>query len=150
MMRLVFTFSLLSVLAGVAPAGAQTIGTFRWNLAPYGSVLELTVTQQGAIFILNGFEAQCGGNASLPVSGVAVTQTNGSIFMGLTTITELGRGLHTQAIVLPASGFNGVWHDNAGNSNQSLVFNPGPTCPGGPRTGPNVPDRLGAAEAGPR
>jgi hypothetical protein len=138
-------FVLVSALATTAPAAAQSLGTFRWQLAPFGSVLQLTVTQQGAVYILNGFEAQCGGNASLPVWGVAVPQANGSVFMGLTTITEGGRGLHTRATIL-LSDLGGSWQDNA-NSNGTLVFNPGPTCPGGPRVSPVVPDR--ANEAGP-
>ena len=34
-----------------APANAQTIGTLRWQLAPYGSMMNITVTQQGGIFV---------------------------------------------------------------------------------------------------
>ena len=82
-----------------APASAQNLGTFRWQLAPYGSVLHLTITQQGSIFLLNGFEAQCGGNLSLPVSGVAVPQANETVFLGLTSINENGSGIHTRAYV---------------------------------------------------
>ncbi len=136
------------VLAAASPAAAQTIGTFRWQLQPYGSVLNLTVVQQGSLFLLSGFEAQCGGNASLPVSGVAVPQANGQIFIGVTSITENGQGLHTRAFI-NLSDFNGSWSDNANNSNQPFVFNPGTTCPGGPRTGPTVPDQdaLAAMQA---
>lgn len=140
MKRLLFSFVLGAVLfAAAAPAGAQTIGTFRWQLAPTGSVLNLTVTQQGSIYLLSGFEAQCGGNLSLPVSGVGVVQANGQVFLGLTSINENGRGIHTRAYV-NLTTFNGSWSDNTGYSNQSFVFNPGVTCPGGPRTGPSAPD----------
>jgi hypothetical protein len=130
---------LATILFAAAPASAQTIGPLQWRLAPYGSVLHLTITPQGGIYLLHGFEAQCGGNASLPVYGVAVPQTNGQIFFGLTSINELGRGLHTRAVIT-ASNLTGTWSDNAGNSNQAFVFNPGTTCPGGPRTGPITPD----------
>lgn len=139
MKRFLFPLILGATLLTAAPASAQGLGTFQWQLAPYGSVMHLTVTQQGGIFLLNGFEAQCGGNLSLPVSGVAVPQANGTVFLGLTSITENGSGLHTRAYV-NLSTLNGSWSDNAGNSNQSFVFNPRTTCPGGPRTGPTVPD----------
>lgn len=142
MKRVVYALVLSAILFAAAPAGAQTIGEFRWNLAPYGSVLRLTVTQQGNIFLLAGVEEQCGGNLSLPVTGVAVPQASGQIFLGLTSINENGRGIHTRAYV-NTSNFNGSWSDNAGNTNQSFVFNPGPTCPGGPRTGPTAPDSGG-------
>jgi hypothetical protein len=130
--------TLLALVLSAAPAFAQSLGTFRWQLQPYGSVLQISVTQQGGIFLLDGIELQCGGNASLPVNGVAVPQANGSVILGLTTINENGRGIHTRATVNTAD-FGGFYSDNAGNTNQPFIFNPGETCPGGPRTGPNVP-----------
>jgi hypothetical protein len=128
------SISTVIILLGALPAAAQSLGTFRWQLQPFGSVLNLTVTQQGSIYLLDGFEAQCGGNASLPVSGVAVPQANGQIFFGLTSITEQGRGLHTQARINTST-----FSDNA-NQNGTFLFNPGNTCPGGPRISPIVPD----------
>lgn len=131
---------LVGFLAAV-PAHAQTLGTFRWRLAPYGSVLTLTVTQRGAVYELIGFEAQCGGNLSLPVNGVGVVQADGRVFLGLTSITVDGRGLHTRALINTAD-FSGFWSDNAGNTSQTFQFNPPPTCQPslGPRTGPSSPD----------
>ena len=95
------SLAILAVLFGVAvpSASAQSLGTFRWQLQPYGSVLQISVTQQGGIYLLDGIELQCGGNASLPVNGVAVPQANGSVILGLTTINEQGRGLHTRATI---------------------------------------------------
>ena len=61
------------------------------------------------------------------------------MILGLTTINEQGRGLHTRATI-NTQDFNGFWSDNAGNSNQTFRFDPGVTCPGGPRTGPTAPD----------
>jgi hypothetical protein len=142
--RSLFALVVVAVLAAAVPAGAQTIGTFRWQLQPYGSVLNLTVVQQGSIFLLSGFEAQCGGNLSLPVSGVAVPQLSGQVFIGVTSINENGQGLHTRAFV-NLTDFNGTWSDNASNVNQPFAFNPGETCPGGPRTGPTSPDQGAAA-----
>lgn len=132
-------FALFVLIA--APARAQTIGTFQWQLQPYGSVLNLTVTQVGGLYELHGYEAQCGGNLSLPVTGLGVPQANGTIFFGVTSINENGHGLHTRIYVNAANGFNGTWSDNANNTNQIAKFNPGVTCPGGPRTGPTSPDQ---------
>jgi hypothetical protein len=144
-MRLVRSLLLAALLLPVASADAQTLGTFRWQLAPYGSVLNLTVTLRDGLYEIKGFEAQCGGNLSLPVTGLAVPQANGTIFFGLTSINENGRGLHTRAYI-NTTDFNGTWADNAGNFNAQFIFNPGVTCPGGPRTGPSSPDQGGAAQ----
>jgi hypothetical protein len=133
-------------ILGAAPAAAQSLGTFRWQLQPYGSVLNLTVTQQGSIYLLDGFETQCSGNATLPASGVAVVQSNGQVLLGVTTINERGRGLHTRAFI-NTTDFNGFWSDNAGNTSQTFRFNPGTTCPGGPRTDPTSPDSAGSTTA---
>ena len=129
----------LVLILSASPALAQPLGTFRWQVQPYGSVLQISVTQQGTIYLLDGVELQCGGNASLPVNGVAVPQSNGSVILGMTTINENGRGIHTRATINTAD-FNGFYSDNAGNLNQVFLFNPGTTCPGGPRTGPTSPD----------
>ena len=142
-MRTISALALAALLSAAAPAEAQVLGTFNWQLQPYGSVLTLTITQKGNLFAIEGFEAQCGGNLSLPVTGLAVLQANGQFFFGVTSINENGRGLHTRAF-MNTSNFNGTWSDNAGNTNQAFVFRsttPGPVCPGGPRTGPTAPDQ---------
>lgn len=130
-------FVAVILVASAVPAGAQSLGVFRWQLEPYGSVLNLNVTPQGSIYLLNGFEAQCS-NPSLPAWGIAVPQANGTILIGLTTITEQGNGLHTRASI-SLSDFSGGWSDNA-NSTGSLAFNPPDPCPSGPRVGPIEPD----------
>jgi hypothetical protein len=142
MKRFLVPFFAVVVFAFASSGHAQSLGTFRWQLQPFGSVLNLSVTQSGAIYIMNGFEAQCGGNLSLPVWGVAVPQANGTVMIGLTTITELGSGLHTQARISMTT-FNGTWSDN-GNQSGNFAFNPGVTCPGGPRIAPIHPDMADA------
>lgn len=130
-----------AIVLAATTASAQSLGTFTWQLQPYGSVLTLNVIQQGSIYLLDGFEAQCGGNATLPASGIAVPQANGQVILGITTINEQGRGLHTRATI-NTTNFNGTWSDNANNTNQPFRFSPGVTCPGGPRTGPTSPDQA--------
>lgn len=132
------TLAVLAVVGSARSTSAQTIGTFSWQLAPYGSQIVVTVTQNGSTYDFRGVETQCGGNASLPVTGMAVPQANGLVLIGLTTINERGRGLHTTAFINTID-FNGTWSDNAGNTNQQFRFNPGTTCPGGPRTNPINP-----------
>lgn len=139
-MRLVVLTALATLFIGALPdqASAQVLGTFRWQLAPYGSQIVVTVTANGSTFDLRGLEVQCGNNASLPVTGMAVPQANGQVLIGLTTINERGRGLHTTAFI-NTSNFSGTYSDNAGNTNQQFKFNPGTTCPLGPRTDPINP-----------
>ena len=149
-MRMISAFVLAALVVAAVPtsAQAQVLGTFRWKLDPYGSVLNLTLTQKGNLFEVEGFEFQCGGNLSLPVTGLIVPQTNGTFFFGLTSINESGRGLHTRAFMTAANNFGGTWSDNAGNINQPFLFQAGPqpaTCIGGPRTGPTSGDQSPAA-----
>jgi len=137
----------LVVVTAPTPAQAQVLGTYFWQLAPLGSVLNLTITQKGSLFIVEGFEAQCGGNNSLPLTGSAVVQANGTVMLGLTSINETGRGLHTRAYFSSGNNFNGTWADNTGYFNQPFTLrNSGaPVCPGGLRTGPTSPDENPAA-----
>jgi hypothetical protein len=139
-MRIRSTFVLAALILAVtsASAQAQVIGTFFWRLAPLGSVLNVTITQKGGLFVLEGFETQCGGNLSLPLTGMAIPQANGTIFMGMTSINETGSGLHTRAYISAANNFSGTWADNTGYFNQAFTFvsSGAPVCPGGLRTGP--------------
>jgi hypothetical protein len=136
------TVSMLALVVFLAttPAYAQTIGTFRWQLQPYGAVVNLTVTQRGGVYELIGYEEVCAGLLRrLPVTGAAVPQPDGRIMFGFTTINEFGRGLHTRAVI-DFPSLNGFYSDNAGNTSQPFAFNPGTICPLGPRTGPSAPD----------
>ena len=143
MKHYLIAFVMIGGLMLAAPARAQTIGTFRWNVAPFCSVINLTVTQHGSVYALHGFEEQCGGNPRLPVYGVAILQADDTIWMGLTTIFDFGNGLHTQATML--SNFSGSWRDNA-NQTGTWVFNPGPTT-GGPRIPPIEPDQRSGSSS---
>lgn len=140
----------LLAIVWALPADAQTLGTFQWQVQPYGSVLHLTITQVGNLYRLEGFESQCGGNATLPVTGLAVPQANGDLILGVTTINERGKGLHTRATITAGQGFSGFYSDNAGNTNQPFKLNPGTTCPGGPRTDPISADAPIAPASQPR
>lgn len=122
MKRLLFPLAIIAFCLAAAPASAQTIGTFRWNIAPFCNVLNLTVTQQGDSFALNGFEESC--NDSLPrwpVTGTAIVQADGTITLAVTTIFATGDAIHTSA-TLDAT-INGTWTDGVGNDG-TFTFNP--------------------------
>ena len=56
----------LAVVAAGLPvtAGAQPLGTFSFQLAPYCNVVTLNVRQDGAVYTLDGFDNQCGASAA--------------------------------------------------------------------------------------
>lgn len=141
--------TLLLVALGLwaTPASAQTLGTFRWNTAPYCNVVFLTVTQVGSFYRLEGYDEQCGGNPRQPLWGIGVVQPNGSITFGLSQVMLPG---FVKPVAIRASlslpALNGSWEDNAGSSG-TFVFNPGAVT-GGPRTVPVVFDPASDAAAG--
>lgn len=147
------------VLTGVAAtASAQAIGSFRWRAEPYCNVFDLTVTQNGGVFMLNGFEEPCGGNPRLPVQGIAVLQVNGSVTLGLTVISIPGGSPVNLEAEISVSTISGTWRDGAGRSGP-FAFNPSGTS-GSPRpltllagppgpTGPQGPSGPGGLQGTP-
>lgn len=144
MKRILLLLALFATLAAATPVDAQVIGLFKWRTAPFCNVINVTVTKVGPVFTLDGFEEQCGGNPRLPVSGIAIVQQSGQIWMGLTTIMPLGNGLHTNTTIA-ADTFSGTWRDNA-NQSGAFIFGAGPIS-GGPRINPLVPDVTGVSPA---
>ena len=137
MKRFLFACTLAAVLFAAAPANAQSLGTFRWRLADFCSVVNVNVIQQGAFYQLIGYEEQCGGNPRLPVYGSAMLQADGTIWLGFTTIFPFGDGLHTQVTL--NSSLSGFWRDNA-NQSGAFTLNPGAgPFLGGPRINPVHP-----------
>jgi hypothetical protein len=130
-----FLFTALAAILPASAASAQVLGTFRWRTAPYCNVLNLLVVQNGAVFTLDGFDEQCGGNPRQPVHGIAVPQPNGTVVIGLTVVSLPGP---TESVTLQAvvdmGTISGTWHDSAGSTGP-FVFSPGGTS-GGPRPGP--------------
>lgn len=123
--------AVVALSLGASVASAQVLGTFRWRTEPYCNVLNLTVTQSGNVFTLDGFDEPCGGNPRLPVHGVAVPQTNGTITLGLSIINVPGGApVNIEAgINLPTA--SGTWRDSAGQSGPFTLNPSGPT--GSPR-----------------
>lgn len=120
------------VLAGLArPAGAQVLGTYRWQLLPYCNVVSLTATQQGAQYLLDGTDDQCGAGAAA-VRGLGYPAPNATVGFGFTILTTPG-GLpvHVDAtLTLPSLG--GTWRDSDGRAG-SVLFLTGAPAVGSPR-----------------
>lgn len=143
-------FRALCVLAltlAASTVSAQTIGTFRWRTAPYCNVMNVTVTQVGTFYRLEGYDEQCGGNPRQPLWGIGVMQPNGTITFGFSQVMTPGP---VRPVAIRASlafpQLSGSWSD--GTSSGTLEFNP--TCTvgcGGPRSVPAdvAPDAPDAA-----
>lgn len=101
--------SIFAVLLLTQAASAQSLGAFSWQMAPYCNVLTLTVTQNGSIYTLDGFDAQCGAARSAPVTGVASFNPDGTIGLGLTIVnTPGGEPTHVDAVIDLAT-LGGQW-----------------------------------------
>ncbi|MGD9906332.1 MAG: tail fiber domain-containing protein [Vicinamibacterales bacterium] len=134
-----------SVLAGVfwlfaslaTETTAQPIGTFRWQVRPFCNVVTVAVTQNGAIYRLEGTDDQCGGGAdAASVTGTAFPNPDGTIGFGFTVVTTPGgRPLHVDAEITTAT-FSGTWRDSAGATG-TFVLTPGAGNGGSPRPLPS-------------
>ena len=126
-------WSLCALLLLPAAAGAQSLGTLRWQLQPFCNVVTLNVNQQGAVYTLDGFDDQCGAAQRAPLVGLATPNPDGSIGFGLNVVTVPGgRGVQIDARITLAT-LSGPWSDSAGNSG---TFAFGATTGGSPRPAP--------------
>jgi len=119
-------------------AAAQPLGTFRWQLQPFCNVVTVAVTQNGAVYRLEGSDDQCGGGADkASVTGTAFPNPDGTIGFGLNIVTAPGgRPLHVDAEITVGT-FSGTWRDSAGASG-TFVLTPGAGTAGNPRPLPSA------------
>jgi hypothetical protein len=133
-----------AVLIGmVGDADAQPLGTFRWQLQPFCNVVTMAVTQNGAVYRLEGSDDQCGGGADkASVTGTAFPNADGTIGFGLNIVTAPGgRPLHVDAEINLGT-FSGTWRDSAGATG-TFAFTPGAGSGGSPRPLPSaVPSTI--------
>lgn len=119
---------------GVRGQGA-TLGTFRWQLLPFCNVVSLTVVQQGGQYHVDGTDDLCNAPRQASVVGRAFPNPDGSIGLGLTTVTTIGAApVHIDARIA-LDTLSGPWTDSAGNGG-TFTFRPGPATGGGPRPVP--------------
>ncbi len=121
--RVALSILAAAALSGVAPAQAQTLGTFRWRTAPFCNVLNLSVSQQGDVYVLSGFDDRCGASARASVTGMAYPNLDGTIGIGLTTIRPDGLTYH-DAVVVSSSTLSGTWTDPEAGDSGAFLFNP--------------------------
>jgi len=128
--------ALLFLTCTTPAAFAQSLGTFRWQLLPYCNVLTLTVTQNGGVYALDGFDDQCGAGVRASVTGTAFPNPAGTIGVGLNVVTAPGgTPLHLE-VALSLSTISGPWRDSAGGSG-TFAFNPSEVT-GTPRPSPQA------------
>ena len=115
-----------------APAVAQIIGSFGWQMQPFCNVVTLTVVQAGPVYQLIGTDNLCGTGVA-PVGGSAVPGADGlTVAMGLTVSMPSGRSEQVTATISLGS-LSGTWSDADGRSG-SFVF--GAASGGPPRPEP--------------
>ena len=112
---------------------AQPLGTFTWQLQPFCNVVTVNLTQQGAVYTMDGFDDQCGAAQRAALVGLATPNADGSIQVGLNIVTTpSGRGVQVAArFTLPSA--SGTWSDSAGNAG---TFAFGASAAGSPRPAP--------------
>ncbi len=85
---------LLALVSGLiwssAPATAQPLGAFRWQIQPYCNVLTLNIAQQGNVFTLDGTDDRCGAPQAASARGMAFLNQNGTIGFGVTMVQPGG------------------------------------------------------------
>ncbi|MGE0360927.1 MAG: tail fiber domain-containing protein [Vicinamibacterales bacterium] len=136
--RIVFAALLTVAVAGLA--GAQPLGSFRWQLQPYCNVVTMNVTGVAGVYTLEGFDDQCGAPTRAPLTGVATPNPDGTIGFGFTIVASPGgRGVQVEAR-LSMAGLGGPWSDSDGHTgtlafNRSIGGSPRPS----PVAGPVIP-----------
>ena len=124
------------LVLSAGPLGAQPLGTFSWQLQPFCNNLTVNITQQGALFTIDGYDDQCGAGQRAPLVGVATQNPDGTIGFGLHIVTVPGgRAVDVDARITLAT-VSGPWSDSAGNSG-TFAFNA--RTVGDPRPLPTIP-----------
>ena len=115
-------FVLSLFLFGGGAASAQSLGSFTWQLQPFCNRLTVTVTQNGSIYTLDGYDDQCGAPQRAPLVGMATPNPDGSIGLGFHVATSPGGKTVSVEARISLATVGGPWTDSAGNSG-TLVLN---------------------------
>ena len=111
-----------ALTVGAGPVLAQSQFTLSWQLQPFCNNLTLNITQQGAIYTVDGFDDQCGAPQRAPLAGVATQNPDGTIGFGLHIVTVPGgRSVDIDARIALAT-ISGPWSDSLGNTG-NFAFN---------------------------
>lgn len=112
----------VAILATSTAAGAQSLGTFRWQMQPYCNVVTLDVTQTASGFRVEGTDDQCGAGADRASAiGTAFPNPDGTIGMGFTIVLAPGgANVHVDVALTPGA-FDGTWRDSGGVSGRFVL-----------------------------
>ena len=148
--RIAVVAAVCAATLGPAPAWAQSLGTFIWQMQPFCNVVTVTLTQVGTTYTADGFDDQCGASRRAGVVGAGVANPDGTIGIDFTIVTAPGaKGVHVTAAVNPATG-HGTWVDSVGNAG-AFVFGaptgPAVSRPSRPTSSSGIsPGTVGRAE----
>lgn len=121
----------IGVLVALAPADAQPLGTFRWQLQPYCNMVTVRVTQVGGVYRLEGTDDRCGAAVSSSVIGTAFLNPDGSIGFGLNVVDAPGGQAQPVSARVALATLNGTWRD--GHQGGAFTFTAGAGTGGAPR-----------------
>lgn len=122
---------MIVALLRVTDVSAQTLGTFRWQLAPHCNTVTLTVEAHAGGFRLDGYDDLCGGVKRAPATGNAQFNPDGTISLALLIVRPDGLPVHQTATITPAA-LSGTWSDEYTNSG-TFAFNAPSPAPGSPQ-----------------
>ncbi len=127
-------------------ARAQSLGVFRWQLQPFCNVIMVNVTQNGAVYTLDGYDDQCGAPTRAPLVGLATPNPDGTIGFGLQVVTTPSATPVAVRASITLAALGGAWSDSAGNSG-TMVFNGAAAGSARPAAVPAFPSGLAAGGA---
>jgi hypothetical protein len=113
----------LALMAGLGlslivapPAGAESLGTFRWQMLPFCNVLAANITRESAdSFSITGWDNKCGGPSRDGIYGAFFFNPRGDIGGGLTIVSAGGAALHLDIVIDPFT-LSGTWTASDGTS----------------------------------
>lgn len=135
-MRMAIVLIVTVAAATANTAHAQSLGTFTWQLQPFCNRLTVNVTQNGAIYTLDGYDDQCGAPQRAPLVGLAAPNPDGTLGLGFHIATSPGGKTVSVEARISLATIDGPWTDSAGNSG-TLALNG--TATGSARPAPTVP-----------
>jgi hypothetical protein len=118
-------------LAGATTASAQSLGTFRWQLAPFCNTVTLDVESRRGQFVLTGFDDMCGALRRGAATGSAHFNPDGTVGLAITVVRPDGFVVQHSAFITIAA-LSGTWSDDSGNSG-TFAFNAPSPASGPPR-----------------
>jgi len=133
-------------LGAADAAQAQSLGTFTWQLQPFCNRVTVNVTQQGAVYTLDGYDDQCGAPQRAPLVGLATPNPDGTIGFGFHIATSPGGKTVSVEARVSLATIGGPWTDSAGNGG-TLVLNG--SAAGGARPAPAAGPAWGTTIAAP-